>query len=117
MSKESNVLLDQEELILQKKMKDSLIAEKKDLWPAIEKAIAKNRAETVPVTRKHISRRIWVTAAALAAVLGLMGAGILKHWFVCDSDGSKMILAENEGFEPGNGFAGMKPYKIGRAHV
>ncbi len=111
MRKEMNITLDQEERILQKKMKNSFSPAEKDLWPAIQRAIVRDSAVNEIAARRGMrsSRRLLITAAALVAVLGLMGAGILRHWYVYDSCGSRTTLAETEGFEPGEGGAALKP--------
>ncbi len=111
MRKEMNITLDHEERILQKKMKDSFSPAEKDLWPAIEKAIAGEPAVNEIAARRGMrgSRRLLITAAALVAVLGLMGAGILRHWCVYNSSGDKTTLAEDEGLLPGGGYAAIKP--------
>jgi hypothetical protein len=111
MHKEMNITLDQEERILQKKMKDSFSPTEKDLWPAIQRAIAREPAVNEIAARRGMrgSRRLLVTAAALVAVLGLMGAGILRHWCVYNSSGDKTTLAQDEGLLPGGEYAAIKP--------
>ncbi|MCR5295016.1 MAG: hypothetical protein K6E30_07570 [Lachnospiraceae bacterium] len=110
MSERTKIFLDQGERTLQKKLKDSYVSEKTDLWPAVQRAVAKEPAQAISGTRRApVSRRVWVAAAALAAVLGLMGAGIFKHWSIYDSSGKKETLAQEEAFEPGDGYAAMKP--------
>ena len=54
-----------------------------------------------------------ITAAALIAGMCLMGAGFLKHWFVYDSSGNQTTLTEAEAFDPGEGYASMKPAEAG----
>lgn len=67
----------------------------RDLWPEIARKI---RIEK-PWPRY---RKAMVTIGAVcAAALCLMGAGILRHWYVFDSSGAKTELNEGEGFPMG----------------
>ena len=107
----TKTILDPEERILQKKMRDGLVRDKTDLWPAVRKAVVQESTSAGAGARRkgRVSVRVCLTAAALIAGLALMGAGFLKHWFVFDSSGSQSTLTETEAFEPGEGYASMQP--------
>ena len=111
MSEGTKIFLDQEELAIQKKLRDGLSWEKTDLWPAVKAAVGRESASAGTGLRRNarISRRVALTAAALIAGLCLMGAGFMSSWFVYDSAGNQTKLTEAEGFAPGEGYAVMKP--------
>ena len=104
-------VLDREELLIQKKMRESLSRGKAELWPSVKRAIAKEDCRTGNRVWRtmRFPGRAWVPAAILAMALCVMGAGILRHWYVYDSSGSRTALAEGDGFDAGEGYAVMLP--------
>ena len=112
--KRAKTILDSEELALQKLLQEGIRTGTADLWPAVRNAIVQEESHSLGKflrTRQgfHFPKRAWAAAAVLVLTLGLMGAGILRHWFVYDSNGNVTALTESEGFHAGEEYALMSP--------
>ncbi len=107
----TKAILDAEELAIQKMINRSIVLGKTDLWPSVQKEILR---ECMGNTKKmkrvsSVSKRVWIPAAALTVTLCLLGAGVLTHWFIYDSNGHMTVLTENDGFKTGSENAAIMP--------
>ncbi len=99
--------LNTEDKALKQELMDGIRPDPVDVWPAVSAAIHR-RPDRV---RHGLPRRVLIPMIALVALICLMGAGYLNHWYVFDSDGSKTELAENEGYAQKDGAVIMQLYK------